>query len=268
MDKDFFLCSFVRMDAKMAQEHLHGSPPRPLRMLTRVFSFPGTANTVTRGPPRSQVLLLLPFGPPQKMCALRIWGLLCMISCAGGSPYLNQVDYVDLYDNEVSREQHGEDSTESQTSCQSENLLRWDKLFIALENSHMRQNMLLESSESCCGAMTSLRVQMEHLARTASRQCPSWQAALKLLRQDLLELREEGEARERRFNATLQTYNRSKASPSGVKEQDVTQGVTSPPADSVERALVAIATELQKLHVQLGRVIQQAGALRKERGNS
>ncbi|XP_037097309.1 pentraxin-related protein PTX3-like [Syngnathus acus] len=200
------------------------------------------------------------------MCALRIWGVLCMILCTGGSPYLNQVDYVDFYDNEVSREQLGEDSSESQTSCQSDNLLRWDKLFIALENSHMRQNMLLELSESCCGAMTSLRAQMEHLARTASRQCPSWQAALKLLRQDLLELREEGEARERRFNATLQTYNRS--SPLGVKEQDVTQGVTSPPADSLERALVAIATELQKLHVQLGRVIQQAGALRKESGNS
>ncbi|KAM9787249.1 pentraxin-related protein PTX3-like [Syngnathus typhle] len=193
------------------------------------------------------------------MCALRIWGVLCLILCAGGSPYLNQVDYVDFYDNEVSREQHGEDSTESQTSCQSDNLLRWDKLFIALENSHMRQNMLLESSESCRGAMTSLRAQMENPARTASRQCPSWQAALKLLRQ---ELREEGEARERRFNATLQTYNGS--SPLGAKEQNV----TSPPADSVERALVAIATELQKLHVQLGRVIQQAGALRKEKGNS
>ncbi|XP_077417845.1 uncharacterized protein LOC144049083 isoform X2 [Vanacampus margaritifer] len=161
-----------------------------------------------------------------------------------------------------------DDSTPPQTPCQSAVLTRWDKLFIALENSHMRQNMLLESSESCCGAMASLRAQVDHLARTASRQCPPWQAAFKMLHQDLLELREEGEARERRLDATLQMYNHSKASPLGAKEQEVTQEVTSPPADGVEKELVAIATELQRLHVQLSRVIQQAGTLRKDRGDS
>ncbi|XP_019727803.1 pentraxin-related protein PTX3-like isoform X2 [Hippocampus comes] len=197
---------------------------------------------------------------------LRLWAVLCTMACVGSSPHNNQVDYADVYDNEVASEQ--EDSLQPQTSCQSAELTRWDKLFIALENSHMRQNMLLESSESCCGATASLRAQVDRLARTTSHQCPPWQSALKLLHQDLLELREEGEARERRFNATLQMYNHSKPSALGLKEQEVTHEVTAPPADSVEKALVTIATELQRLYVQLGRVIQQAGTLRKDRGDS
>ncbi|XP_077395840.1 pentraxin-related protein PTX3-like [Festucalex cinctus] len=199
---------------------------------------------------------------------MRVWGVLCVMGCVGASPHLNQVDYDDVYDNEVSREQHEDDPMQPQTPCQSAELSRWDKLFMALENSHMRQNMLLESSESCCGATASLRAQVDHLARAASRQCPPWQAAFKTLHQDLLGLREEAEVRERRLNAGPQTYNHSKPSPSGAKEQEVTQEVTSPPADSVEKALVAIATELQRLHVQLGHVIQQAGALRKDRGDT
>ncbi|XP_019727802.1 pentraxin-related protein PTX3-like isoform X1 [Hippocampus comes] len=199
---------------------------------------------------------------------LRLWAVLCTMACVGSSPHNNQVDYADVYDNEVASEQQQEDSLQPQTSCQSAELTRWDKLFIALENSHMRQNMLLESSESCCGATASLRAQVDRLARTTSHQCPPWQSALKLLHQDLLELREEGEARERRFNATLQMYNHSKPSALGLKEQEVTHEVTAPPADSVEKALVTIATELQRLYVQLGRVIQQAGTLRKDRGDS
>ncbi|XP_057716145.1 pentraxin-related protein PTX3-like [Corythoichthys intestinalis] len=189
---------------------------------------------------------------------LRVWGVLCMMGYAGASPLLGQVEYSDVYDNEVSREQHEDDSTKMLTSCQSADLSRWDKLFIALENSHMRQNMLLDSTESCRGAAAALRAQVDRLARTASRQCPPWQAVLKTLEQ----LREEGEARERRFNASLQTLNRSKI------EQETAQDMTSLPADGVEKALIAISGELQRLHAQLGRVIQQAGALRKDRGNS
>ncbi|XP_061699718.1 pentraxin-related protein PTX3-like [Syngnathoides biaculeatus] len=203
--------------------------------------------------------------------ALRVWGALCMMGCVAASPHLNQVDYGDVYDNEVSKEQREDDSAAAAAAmppCQSGELSRWDELFVALENSHMRQNMLLESSESCCGATASLRAQLERLARGSNHQCPPWQAALKALHQDLLALREEGEARERRFNATLQAGNRSKPSPAALKEQEVAQEATSPPADSVEKALVAIATELQRLHVQLSRVIQEAGALKKDRGDS
>ncbi|XP_077477441.1 pentraxin-related protein PTX3-like [Stigmatopora argus] len=194
-------------------------------------------------------------GAPRVWGVLRIWGVLCMMGYASTSPLLGQVDYADVYDNEVSREQHEADS---QTSCQAAELSRWDKLFMALENSHMRQNMLLDSSESCREAATALQAQMEHLARTASRQCPPWQAVLKTLQ----DLREEGEARERRFNASLQTLTRSKA------ELEVSQEATYAPADGADKALGSMAGELQRLHAQLGRVMQQVGVLRKDRGNS
>ncbi|XP_077587925.1 pentraxin-related protein PTX3-like [Stigmatopora nigra] len=195
---------------------------------------------------------------PRVWGVLRIWGVLCMMGYASTSPLLGQVDYTDVYDNEVSREQHEADSHQAQTSCQAAELSRWDKLFMALENSHMRQNMLLDSSESCRGAATALRAQVEHLARTASRQCPPWQAVLKTLQ----DLREEGEARERRFNASLQTLIRSKA------ELEVSQEATYAPADGADNALSSVAGELQRLHAQLGRVMQQAAVLRKDRGNS
>ncbi len=52
---------------------------------------------------------------------------------------------------------------------------------------------------------------------------------------------------------------------SGLKEQEVTL-----PLDmaTMEKSLVAIATELQKVHLQLSRVIEQAGTLRKDRGDT
>lgn len=53
--------------------------------------------------------------------------------------------------------------------------------------------------------------------------------------------------------------------PSVLKEQEVTS-----PLDmaTVEKALVVIATELQKVHLQLSRLIEQAGTLRKDRGDT
>lgn len=57
----------------------------------------------------------------------------------------------------------------------------------------------------------------------------------------------------------------TKPFPSGVKEQEVTS-----PLDmaTIERALVSIATELQKVHLQLNRVIEQTGTPRKDRGDT
>ncbi|XP_054652409.1 pentraxin-related protein PTX3-like isoform X2 [Dunckerocampus dactyliophorus] len=227
------------------------------------------------------------------MDALKVWQLLCVLGCVGASLHLNQVDYVDVYDNEVPQEES------QQTPCLAAELTRWDKLFIALENSQMRQNMLLESSEKCCGGMVSLRAQVDHLARATSRQCSpclgqAEQATLKMLHRGLAELREEAAERERRVNTTLQKILDSfpeedggkeghlptrrpegslaavlglgmKPFTSGLKEQEVTS-----PLDmaSVEKALVAIATELQRVHVQLSRAIEQAGTLKKDRGDT
>lgn len=200
------------------------------------------------------------------------------------------------------------------TPCNAE-FSRWDKLFIALEDSHMRQNMLRESVEQCCGGTASLKTQVEQLARGACQQCvPSLasacraqaeQASLRLQR-GLVELREEEEERERRLNASLQlllltrreenarldrleeavmtgraesrTGHQPTASPgglgtaftlgvkpftSGLKEQEVLS-----PLATMEQALVAIATELQRIHLQLRKVIEEAGTLRKGRGDT
>nr|XP_057946509.1 pentraxin-related protein PTX3-like [Doryrhamphus excisus] len=228
------------------------------------------------------------------MGALKVWQLLCVLSCVGASLHLNQVDYMDVYDNDVPREEESQ-----QTPCQAAELTRWDKLFIALENSHMRQNMLLESFEKCCGGMAPLGAQVDHLARVTSRLCSTCfgqaeQANLKMLHRGLAELREEADARERRVNTTLQKILDSfpeedggkeghlptqrpegglaaalglgmKPFTSGLKEQEVNS-----PLDmaSVEKALVAIATELQQVHVQLSRMIEQAGTLKKDRGDT
>lgn len=186
----------------------------------------------------------------------------------------------------------------------------------------MRQNMLLESLEQCCGGMHSIKTQVDKLAQGTCQHClPSLESACRMqaeqtsvrLQKGLLELREEETQRERRLNSTLQQLLHSsregsahlkrleeasglRATPlaagdgrvgqqptqrpgglgaafglgtkpltSGVKEQDVTS-----PLDmaGMEKALVAIAAELQRVHLQLSRVIEQAGTQRKSRGDT
>ncbi|XP_044022253.1 pentraxin-related protein PTX3-like [Siniperca chuatsi] len=258
------------------------------------------------------------------MHVFRIWRVLCVLGFVGASLCVNEVEYegnyADNYDNKISQnQQEGETPT---TPCQAADFSRWDTLFIALEDSHMRQNMLLESLEQCCGGMVSLTTRVDKLAKETCQQCLSSlesactaqadQASVRL-QQGLVELREEEAERERRLNTTLQQLLHSghegnarlkrleegrghrvvpsgaadsrmghqptqrprslgaafglgmKPFPSVLKEQEVTS-----PLDmaTMERALVAIATELQKVHLQLNRVIEQAGTLRKDRGDT
>ncbi|XP_034091049.1 uncharacterized protein LOC117558770 [Gymnodraco acuticeps] len=236
-----------------------------------------------------------------------MWRVLCVLGFIGASLCVNEVEFegnfAESYDNEISQDQQEGETPD--TPCQHAGFSRWDKLFIALEDSHMRQNMLLESLEQCCGGMASLRTQVDKLAKGTCHQCrPSLESACKAqadqasvkLQHGLLKLHSEEEERERRLNDTLHQLmhighdgnarlkrleeNRSQPTPrpgglgalafglgikpftSGVQEQEVT-----PPMDTatMERALVAIATELQKVHLQLSSVIEQAGSLRKER---
>ncbi|XP_070777079.1 pentraxin-related protein PTX3-like [Enoplosus armatus] len=256
------------------------------------------------------------------MHVFRIWRVLCVLAFVGASLCANEVGYegnfADNYDNEISQnQQEGETPA---TPCQAAGFSQWDKLFIALEDSHMRQNILLESLEQCCGGMVSLRMQVDKLAKGTCQQClPSLESACMAqaeqasvrLQQGLVELQEEEAERERRLNATLQQLLHSghegnarlkrmeegrghrvvpsaesrtghqptqrpgglgpafglgmKPFSSGVKEQEVTS-----PLDmaTMEKALVAIATELQRVHLQLSRVIEQAGTLRKNRGDT
>lgn len=178
------------------------------------------------------------------------------------------------------------------TPCQAAEFSRWDKLFIALEDSHMRQNMLLESVSQCCGGMASLRNQVEKLVKGSLPRLESTCRAQ--AEQARAWLREGFAERERKLNGTLQQLlqrhrdgnallkqleepgagSRTRHQPTQVpgrktftsvlKEQEVTS-----PLDmaAMETALVVIATELQKVHLQLTSVIQQAGTLRKDRGD-
>ncbi|XP_029983228.1 uncharacterized protein LOC115414149 [Sphaeramia orbicularis] len=244
------------------------------------------------------------------MHVLRTWRVLCVLGYVGASLSVNDVEYdgncADDFDNEISQDQQ---EGPPAAPCQADSS-RWDKLFIALEDSHMRQNMLLRSLEQCCGGMTSLKLQVDKLAKgTCHQLLPSVENACRAqaeqahlkLRQDLAELREKGVERERRLNVTLQKLlhnsheqnsrlrrleenkaalmgpadtNRRGPPPtlrpggsgplilSVLKEQEV-----SPPANKtvVEKALVAIATELQKVHLQLNRLMEQTV---KDRGDT
>ncbi|XP_041828155.1 pentraxin-related protein PTX3-like [Melanotaenia boesemani] len=249
------------------------------------------------------------------MHGFSIWHVLCVLGSLGSSLCANEVEYegnyADNYDNEISQNQQEEES--QPTPCHAD-FSRWDKLFIALEDSHMRQKMLLESVEQCCGGMHSLKTQLGKLAKGTWQQNASSlvsacraqaeQSSLRL-HHNLAKLREEEEERERTINMTLQMILRSsheensrlrhleEAMPLasagsrnsnqptprpgglgtagvkpflfGLKGQEVTL-----PMDmaTMESALVAIATDLQRVHLQLSKVIEQAGTLRKDRGDT
>ncbi|XP_029973567.1 uncharacterized protein LOC115407318 [Salarias fasciatus] len=251
------------------------------------------------------------------MCVLRMWRLFCLLGALGSCLCVNEVEYegnyVDNYDNEISEDQQEGDS--HTTPCHGD-LSQWDKLSVALEDSHMRQNMLLEAVEQCCAGRVSLKNLVDKLARGAHQQCaPGLESACRAQAEDvsqrlqrgLEELSERETQRERRLNATLQmllhsghegnarlkrlehavpsrpTDSRTGPQPtpgpggwgtfdsgakpitSVLKEQEV----TSPPdIGTMERALVSIATELQRLHLQLNKVIEQTGALRRDRGDT
>ncbi|XP_034418605.1 pentraxin-related protein PTX3-like [Cyclopterus lumpus] len=245
------------------------------------------------------------------MHVFRIWRVLCALVFVGASSCVNELEYegnfADNYNNEISHDQQeGETPT---TPCQAADFSHWDKLFVTLEDSHMRQNMLLVSLEQCCGGMLSLRTQVDKLAKGSCQQChPSPESACGAraeqanvrLQRGLLELREVEAERERRLNATLhqllhggrEVNARLKrleeggghgAAPSGAMGHRPTlrpgglgaalglgmkpftsgpqeQGGASPlDMAAMEKALVAMATELQQVHLQLSRVIERVG---------
>ncbi|XP_028995572.2 pentraxin-related protein PTX3-like isoform X2 [Betta splendens] len=176
---------------------------------------------------------------------LRALGLVVASLCADEMEF--DGNYADAYDNEISQDQQ-------------EDFSRWDKLFVALEDSHMQQKMLLQSVEQCRGAVTRLRTQVEELARGS----PSAEAACRAqaervgagLRRAIVELREEEAAREARLNATLRAPpSRGRgASAAATPEVSAKEGV-------------AMTTELEEVHLLLTRVLTQVEALRRGRGD-
>ncbi|KAM8833918.1 uncharacterized protein ACB058_017701 [Synchiropus picturatus] len=223
------------------------------------------------------------------MCVFLIWPLLCVLGCVVASA--NDYDgnyYGDNYDNEISLDQL--EGAESTSPCQSVDLSRWEKLFITLEDSHMRQNMLLESLQTCCGGMMSLKTQVEQLVRRnhqvrheeAACRRQVEQVALRM-QQSVLELQDEQSERERRLNATLQklleSVLREKKDDSDTLDEtntpSVLQAFPSVQAESslldlasVQKTLVTIATDLRKVQQQLNRVLDHTGTLMRDRGET
>ncbi|RVE57452.1 hypothetical protein OJAV_G00216520 [Oryzias javanicus] len=239
---------------------------------------------------------------------LRFWSFVSLLGAAGSSLSLDTVEAegnnAENYDNEIYEDQQEGDPLPSPSHA---DFSRWDKLFIALENSHMRQIMLLEAVQQCGGGVASLRNQVDDLAKGGCRLCTSSpvsdcrvqvEEVNTTLHRGLTELQREEAEREERINATLQMILgrcEESAKPRGPQEAESMMGnpVTPRPGSlgvafssgvkpfasaqkeqevmstmdmaSMERALVAIATELQKVHLQLSRVIQQAGTLRKDK---
>ncbi|XP_054894543.1 uncharacterized protein LOC129365390 [Poeciliopsis prolifica] len=241
------------------------------------------------------------------MHAFRIWVVLCALSAAGSSSCVNEAEDDEDYGNEISLDQQQQESPNSDLS-------HWDKLFVALEDSHMRQNMLLESAERCCVGPASLRSQLDKLLRAASQQSsPGLESACRAqverealgLHRGLAELRRDGAEMERRMNDTLQAILRGRREdearlsrleeaasgsgggghqqtqrpggpgrafssglnsvPSELEEQDLSSQVD---LDMIRGSLVVIARDVQRLYLQLSTVIEQAGTLRKGRGDT
>lgn len=139
----------------------------------------------------------------------------------------------------------------------------------------MRQNMLLESAGQCCVGTASVRNQLEKLVRGSLPRLESTcrsqaEQARVLLQRGLAEASREGAAREGAVNAALQRLiqGRGQEARGGTESQPEERDAATPPLAAMEKALVVIATELHKVHLQLAAVIQQAGTLREARGDT
>ncbi|KAG9333131.1 hypothetical protein JZ751_013448 [Albula glossodonta] len=157
--------------------------------------------------------------------------------------------------------------------CQAQELSRWDKLFTMLEDSQMRQNMLLHSVDE--GVRAELQALRSELRRVAPGDAPTCVAAADRLAaqvggklEQALERVEGAAARQEGALQQLQDASRhqaarmgkleqaclgiSKAGPAPHKQQDVTGGI------SLEKTLTAMATDLQRVQAQLDLSQRQA----------
>lgn len=155
----------------------------------------------------------------------------------------------------------------------------------------MRQNMLLESVGQCCVGTASVSNQLEKLVRGSLPRLESTcraqaEQARVLLQRGLAEMSEGAAARQGAVNAALRQLlqKHGEEAQSGTRAQPtrrppdpgmetltsvpVEQDAATPPLAAMEKALVGIATELQKVHLQLAAVIQQAGTFKEARGDT
>ncbi|MEQ2181535.1 hypothetical protein GOODEAATRI_012627, partial [Goodea atripinnis] len=74
--------------------------------------------------------------------------LLSVCACVA-LPYEDdtEINFADNYYNEISDGETPAPATPSSAPCNSADLTKWDRMFTMLENSQMRENMLLQHAE-------------------------------------------------------------------------------------------------------------------------
>lgn len=185
-------------------------------------------------------------------------------------------DYSDSYYNEISNGDRVQ-SEGTQIPCPPQDLSRWDKLFIMLENSQMKQNMLHQQTEDMVKKeMDFIRKDLHKLnnnkacvqASENTCKCISEQMN-RNLKQVMEQLREAADSHQAQNNETLQQLiqlSRHQASrltklelgaglgQVAVKSFSVhpkEQEASSADGGKLERALMAATADLQRVHAQL-----------------
>ncbi|XP_056139057.1 pentraxin-related protein PTX3 [Lampris incognitus] len=105
---------------------------------------------------------------PQVVCVLSVCSSLAL-----GYEDDIEVNYADTYYNEITEEEP-QLTTPSPTPCRSSDLTKWDKVFSMLENSQMRENMLLQYANDIIKVeMGSLRGEMLRFVAQYGGSCGS-----------------------------------------------------------------------------------------------
>ncbi|XP_051736776.1 LOW QUALITY PROTEIN: pentraxin-related protein PTX3 [Ctenopharyngodon idella] len=175
-------------------------------------------------------------------------------------------DYSDSYYNEISNGDRLKRAT--QIPCPPQDFSRWDKLFIMLEDSQMKQDMFLQQCEDMVKAeMDTIRKELHKLNN--NKAC--------------VQLREAADTYQAQNNETLQQliqFSRNQASRLTKLESNSLLGASlgqvamksfsaypkeqeasNADGGKLERALMATAADLQRVHVQLA-LFQRATAHR------
>ncbi|XP_041958452.1 pentraxin-related protein PTX3 [Alosa sapidissima] len=215
------------------------------------------------------------------LVAVCISCMLCGVELRNGEDI--DVSYADSYYNDISEDDPSEAVTPTAAPCATRDLSRWDKLFIMLEDSHMRQNMLLQHVDDMVRVkLRSLRDEMRRLSADNSGACANalegtcaglGEQVSRGFERSQRQLREAEEKCQTQHNATrhlLQDVQRAQATclaklesrhghrgtlgqvpmktlPTHPKEQDA----TSADGTKMERTLLAIASDLQRVQAQL-----------------
>ncbi|KAL7876764.1 hypothetical protein AOLI_G00117270 [Acnodon oligacanthus] len=197
-----------------------------------------------------------------------VW-LPCMLTGLSGLSY-DYRDYPDSYYNDIS--EAGKQEAVTSSPCEGRDQSRWDKLFTMLEDSHMRQNMMLEAGEE---TVRNLREEIQSRSCSSStleESCSSLgqqlerrlDAVVDEVKQAADRLQAQcGSALQRLENFTGLQASRLEKLENGYLGQVMMKSQQDSGVDGgkLERALMTTAADLQRVHTQLA-LLQRAAAHR------